>query len=330
MNLENISPQDFQLPPNSKKLVVPIIIVIIALILIFTSFYTVGPDEVGVVRRLGKYVRTTESGLHFLVPFNIEKVDKVKVDRIHKEEFGFRTISAGVQTTYSRKDYSDESLLLTGDLNITDVEWIVQYKIKDPVHYLFRVRNVEDTIRDVSESVMREVVGDRGVSEVLTVGRVEIGVAVQESMQDILDEYKSGIEILTVKLQDVNPPDPVKPSFNEVNQAKQEREKMINQAKQAYNKAIPKARGEANKMVQAAEGYALDRVNRSQGDASRFEAIYTEYRKSQDITKRRIFLETLQKVIPNMGEKILVDDTGEGLLKLLNVSELKEKGGTQQ
>ena len=221
-----------------------IIMVLVLLAALLTSFYSVGPDEVGVVRRFGRYIRSTDPGLHLKIPF-IETVNNVKVKYIFKEEFGFRTQSAGVITRYSQKQYFDESLMLTGDLNVLEVEWIVQFKVKDPVKLLFNVRNPLRTIRNISESVMRQVVGDHTVNEVLTTRRIEVNQEVQEKLQQIMDLYNSGIQIVTVRLQDVNPPDQVKPSFNEVNEAKQEKEKVINQAWEAYNKVIPKAKGEA-------------------------------------------------------------------------------------
>ncbi len=208
-----------------KKYIFPAVGGLLVLIFIFSGLYSVGPDEVGVIRRFGKYVRTTNPGLHFKIPMGIEKANNVKVRYIYKEEFGFRTIRPGVKTQYSSRDYFGESLMLTGDLNVLVVEWIVQFKIKDPVKFLFNVRDQRETIRNISEAVMRQVIGDNSVSEALTTRRVEINNVVQERLQKILDFYKTGIEIVTVKLQDVNPPNEVKPSFNAVNEAKQERDR---------------------------------------------------------------------------------------------------------
>jgi len=300
---------------------------ILILILAFTSFYTIDPEETGLVLRFGKFVRSTEPGLHFKIPFGVERVLKVPIQRQLKEEFGFRTVKAGVKSQYSVKPYQDESNMLTGDLNAAVVEWVVQYRIVDPYKYLFQVRNVEKTFRDMSEAVMRRVVGDRIVNEVLTVGRAEVAMEVTIGLQELCDQYETGIKVEQVVLQDVNPPDPVKPSFNAVNEAQQEKEKLINLAQSEYNREIPKARGEAEQTIQEAEGYALDRVNRSQGDATLFTAIYEAYRKAPEVTRTRMYLETMTAVLPQVESKIVVDDDLKGLLPLLNLNQTKTKGG---
>ncbi len=297
---------------------------ILGLIFVTTTFYSVATDEVGVVKRLGAYNRTVQPGLHLKLPFAIEKVHKVRVRYVFKEEFGFATARAGIRTTYQRGDFSSESLMLTGDLNTAVVEWIVQYKVKDPILYLFKVREVPGTIRDVAESAMRQIVGDRSVTEVLTVGRREVADQAALLMQSLLDEYETGIELVTVNLKDVNPPDAVKPSFNEVNQAKQERERMINDAWSEYNQEIPAAKGEAERVIRDAEGYALARVNRAQGDAERFVAIWREYSRAKDVTKRRLYLETMSEILPNIERKFIVDPDFENLVPLL---QLETKGG---
>ncbi|NOZ63935.1 MAG: FtsH protease activity modulator HflK, partial [Caldiserica bacterium] len=225
------------------------VLFIILIIALKTSFYTIQPDEVGVVQRLGRFTKISQPGLHFKLPFSIERVTPVRTAYVFKEEFGFRTRTPGVRTVYEGKDYPEESLLLTGDLNVINAEWIVQFKINDPVKYLFEIRNPRKTIRDISESVMRQVAGDYTFDEVLTTKRVEVNDLVQQKMQEILNSYQAGINVVTVKLQDVNPPDSVKPAFNEVNEAKQEREKLINQAWEVYNRTIPEAKGEAKKIV---------------------------------------------------------------------------------
>ena len=293
---------------------------IIIIAALFSSFYSVGPDEVGVIRRFGKYTRTTNPGLHLKIPF-MEKVNKVKVKYIFKEEFGFRTTRPGIVSQFSQRDFFDESLMLTGDLNVLVVEWIVQFKIKDPVKLLFNIRDPLRTIRNISEAVMRQVVGDNTVNEVLTTRRVEINQEVQDKLQEILDSYDSGIQIVTVKLQDVNPPDQVKPSFNEVNEAKQEKEKVINQAWEQYNKIIPRARGEAEKTIKESEGYALNRVNRAQGDAAKFIAIWEAYKNSKEVTKKRLYLEAMNEILPKAGKKFIVDSKEKGILPLLNLSQ---------
>lgn len=286
---------------------------------ISSSWYTVGPEENGIVLRFGAFVRTTEPGLHFKLPLRLERVIKVPVQRQLKEEFGFTTVQAGVRSQYSDRGKAGESNMLTGDLNAAVVEWVVQYRIVDSYQYLFRVRNVRETFRAMSEAVMRQVVGDRTVNEVLTVGRQEIADLVMVQLQALCDQYENGVKIEQVVLQDVNPPDQVKPAFNEVNEAQQERERMINEAQSEYNKVVPRARGEALQTIQQAEGYALDRVNRATGDAERFTALYEAYRTAPDITRKRIYLETLGAILPRVQNKIILDDELSGILPLLNL-----------
>jgi len=315
---------DFKIPKLDKSL--PLIAAAVLVVVIAaTGIYSTGPDEVGVIRRFGKYVRTTQPGLHFKIPL-IEKLNNVKVKYIFKEEFGFRTKKAGVVSRYSSREYFDESLMLTGDLNVLIVEWIVQFKVKDPVKLLFNIRNPQRTVRNISEAVMRQTVGDYSVNEVLTTRRVEINQEVQDKLQGILDTYDSGIHIVTVKLQDVNPPDPVKPSFNEVNEAKQEKEKVINQAWEAYNKIIPRARGEAEKTISEAEGYALKRINIAKGDAAKFTAVWEAYKNSKEVTKKRLYLEAMDEILQKAGNKFIVDPSQKGILPLLS---LNKEGGLQ-
>lgn len=305
------------------------LLVVIALILAYSSFYTVDPEEVGVVVRLGKFTAMTDPGLHFKIPLGIDRVTKVPVQRQLKLEFGFRTLRAGVRSQFATSGYEGESGMLTGDLNAVVVEWVVQYRVVDAYKYLFKVRNVTDTFRDMSEAVMRKVVGDRTVNEVLTVGRQEIEDLVMLDLQTLCEQYETGIRVDQVVLQDVNPPDPVRPSFNEVNQAEQERERLINEAQSEYNKVVPRAQGEARQTIQQAEGYALDRVNRAQGDAARFNALYVEYRKAPEVTRKRIYLETMERVLQKAGRKLVLDEELEGVLPLLNLQENKSPGGGQ-
>ena len=288
--------------------------------------YSIGPDEVGVIQRFGKYIGISSSGLHAKLPFGIDKATPIKVEKIFKEEFGGRTLRPGLRTEYSSGQYLEESLMLTGDLNILDVRWIVQFKIKDPIKLLFVVRDPQDTIRDVSEVVMRRLVGDYTVDEVLTTKREEVDHLAQQETQKILDDYQTGVQIVTVKLLDVNPPEKVKPAFNEVNEAKQEKEKMINQAWEAYNKVIPKAKGEAEKTIREAEGYALDKINRAKGEAERFLATLGEYKKAPQITQKRLYLETLAEALPRVKEKYIIDSKQSSILPLLNIG---EKGGVK-
>ncbi len=302
------------------------IVAFVLLLIAASSFYTVGPEEIGVILRVGKFVRTTDPGLHAKLPFGIESVTKVPIQRQLKEEFGFQTVSAGVRSQFSVRGRESESNMLTGDLNAAVVEWVVQYRIVDPYKYLFRVRNVRLTFRAMSEAVMREVVGDRTVNEVLTVGRQEIADLVEQDLQGMCDQYETGIKVDQVVLQDVNPPDPVKPSFNEVNEAQQETEMLINQAQSAYNKVIPRARGEALQTISEAEGYALARVNTARGDSALFVAVFNEYRKAPGITKTRIYLETMNRVLPQMQHKVVVDQDLRSILPLLNL-DTSAKGG---
>jgi membrane protease subunit HflK len=294
------------------------IIAVFILILLASTLFQVQPEEVGIITRFGKYVRKVESGLNMKVPI-IERLYKVAVERQQKEEFGFRTTSPGVRSEYTKEGTADESLMLTGDLNLADVEWVVQYRIEDPYSFLFRVREPVTALRDISEASMREIVGDRTVNEVLTVGRAEIASSVHQKIQELCTEYSLGIRIEQVVLQDVNPPDPVKDAFNDVNQAQQERETLINQARSEYNKVVPRAKGQAEETIQRAEGYATERVNNALGEASRFNALYLEYVKAPEVTKRRIYLETMEEILPRAGNKIITDEGGNNLLPLLQM-----------
>ncbi len=302
-----------------RRLVRNVVLALLALIFVFTGFYTVDPEELGIVTRFGKYVRSTSPGLHFKVPLGVERVQKVPVQRQLKEEFGFRTVTPDVRSQFVTEGLDQESNMLTGDLNAAVVEWVVQYRIVDPYKYLFRVREVRETFRAMTEATMRYVVGDRTVNEILTVGRAEAATLVEQELQRLCDQYETGIKVDQVVLQDVNPPDPVKPSFNEVNQAQQEREKLINQAQSEYNQVVPRAAGEAQQTVQQAEGYALDRVNRARGDAARFRAYFDAYQQAPDVTRRRIYLETMGQTLPKVPRKVVVDKDVRGILPLLNL-----------
>jgi modulator of FtsH protease HflK len=302
-----------------------------ALILLAVTFYQVQPEEVGVVLRFGRYVRTSDPGLHMRMPF-AERVLKVPVQRQLKQEFGFRTEEAGVRSRYSPAEFNDEAMMLTGDLNVAIVEWIVQYRVSDPYQFLFKVRNPEETFRAMNEALMREVVGDRTVTEVLTVGRQEIETRVEEALQALSKQYELGIVVDQVVLQDVNPPDPVKPSWDAVNQAQQQRDRLINEARAEYNKVVPRAKGEAEQTILQAQGYALDRVNRAQGDSARFKSVYDSYRRAPDVTRRRMYLETMGRVLPQIGGKVFLDKNAKGILPLLPLQNLqaapaKETGG---
>lgn len=312
-------------PQIKKSWVIGIIVGIFGIIILSTMFYQVDTDSVGVITRFGKYIDTTQPGLHVKIPLGIDKVVRVPVRRVQKEEFGFRTVKAGIRTEYIKGRNQDVSLMLTGDLNSAVVEWIVQYQIGNPVDYLYNIRNVRSIIRDASESVVRKVVGDRSVDEVIILSRRKIAQDSKVQLQEILNSMGAGIHIVTLALKDVNPPDPVKPAFNEVNEAKQEMERMVNEAWESYNKIIPKAKGEAEKTIRQAEGYALNRVNRAQGDAEKFLAIWKEYSRAKDVTKRRLYLEAMNEILPEIQKKYIIDSSQKGLLQLLNLDEKGEK-----
>jgi membrane protease subunit HflK len=293
------------------------------LTLFWSTWFTVQPEETGIVQRFGAVERTVGPGLHFKLPNGIESVRLVPTARVLKEEFGFATVpsSGGGRTQYvaDKKPFKDVSLMLTGDLNVIDVQWIVQYRIEDPVRFLFQVRDSRQTIRDVAEAVMRRVVGNRLGSDVLTVGRVAVSSEVKEEMQKILSEYETGVRLVTVELQDVTPPDTVKPAFNEVNEARQDRERTINQAQEQANREIPKARGEATRTITEAEGYAVERVNRANGEATRFKAVLTEYERAPEVTRRRLYLEAIGSILPEAAALYIVDSDQKALLPWLRL-----------
>jgi membrane protease subunit HflK len=318
------TPPQFRPPDIKLGRILSIVLVLILLALGWSMVFQVEPEEVGVVLTFGAYSREASPGLNFKLPFPIQTVIKVPVQRQLKQEFGFETVRPGRRTVYSERNFEEESLMLTGDLNVAEVAWITQYRIDNPYLALFKVRNAEETLRDMNEAVMRAVIGDRSVNEVLTVGRQEIASEVELRLQELCDLYENGIRIDQVVLQDVTPPEQVKNSFNEVNQAQQERERMINEALAEKNRVVPRARGEAQQAVQEAEGYATDRVNRAQGDAALFESVLASYRRAPDVTRRRIYLETMQQVLPGIERKVVLDKDLEGILPLLN---LDGKGG---
>ncbi len=298
-----------------------VILLIGLIVLLFGSsmIYTVDTNEVGVVQRFGKYVRTETSGLKFKLPAGIEKVTKVS-KKVEKEVFGLSTSSSDFSRFTSSSEDIDESLMLTGDLNVGVVPWIVQYRIRDAYKYLFKVQDSLQFLRDMSEASMRLVVGDRSINEVIN-NRPEIAAEAKDKLQKDLDEAETGIEVVTVELGNTNVPGPVQDSFNEVNQAVQEKEKIIYQAREEYNRVIPKAKGEAEQTVLAAEGYAMERVNQAKGDAARFTEQYQEYAKSKDVTRRRLYLETIGTVFPSIGEIYIIDSEQKNLLPLLNLGE---------
>ena len=312
--------------PGSLRTIGVIVAVILLIVALTGAYYQIEPDEVGVVTRFGRFVRITNPGPHGKIPFGIESVQKVPVQRQLKQEFGFRTVRAEIQSSYVKDEKtSAESLMLTGDLNVATVEWIVQYKISDPYKYLFKLRDVEDTFRLMAEASMRTVVGDHSVTELLTVGREAIAARAKELLSNLCKLYDNGIAVQQLVLQDVDPPELVKPSFNAVNQAIQERERAINEAWAEYNQEIPRARGRAEQTVEAAEGYAVDRVNRAKGDAQRFVALEEQYAKSPEVTRKRIYLETLAAVLPTAGKKLIFDERAKGILPMFPLGPTSEK-----
>ena len=322
-----VPPQMDEIVKKFKKIKLPggpILLIIIIILLVGTStFYTVKQDEVGVIQRFGKYVRTTQPGLQFKLPVGIEKVTKVNVKRVQTEEFGFSSGKAGSISRFSgESDNVNAALMLTGDLNVGLVPWIVQYRVKNPYNFLFKVRDVRRILTDMSEAAMRLVVGDRSINDIIN-KRDEIAVEARGILQKELDHAETGIHIITIEMKRTNVPGPVQPSFNEVNQAVQEKEQMIYQAKEEYNKEIPEAKGEAERTIKAAEGYALDRVNRGKGDVARFVSVYKEYTKAKDVTKRRLYLETLRGLLPKLGPKYIIDSNQKNFLPLLNLGEQK-------
>lgn len=301
------------------KLVASVLLLLMALA-VLTAYYTVPSDSVAVVQRFGKYLWTAPSGLHFKLPLGIDSATIVPVKRQLKQEFGFST--PGVGDPYQGpgpRDAKRETQMVTGDLNAALVEWVVQYRISDPVKFLFEVRKPSETLRYVSESVMREVVGDRTVDEVITIGRQEIESEALTKMQALSTKYAMGISIDQVQLKNINPPQPVQESFNEVNQAQQQKEKLINEARRDYNKVIPLAEGEKDQRIREADGYRLKRINEAEGDAARFRAMLAEYGKAPEVTRRRIYVETLQELMPGIRSKVIVDESARGVLPLLNL-----------
>lgn len=311
---------DIKLPKIKPGVIKLVVVAVFILILLVGSIYQISPEEIGAILRFGKFVRSTDPGLHLKLPLGIEKLIKVPVQRQLKMEFGFRTTRPGIRTEYRVTTESiRESVMLTGDLNVAVVEWIVQYKIKDPYKYLFKIRDAESTFRYMNEAVVRRVVGDNSVDEVITIGRARIAMEAQEELQELCDLYEIGIEVNQLIFQDVNPPDQVKPSFNEVNESLQEKERKINEAWSEYNELIPRSRGEAQQMISAAEGYAMERVNNSKGDANRFIAIYREYARAPLVTRKRLYLETINVILPKIGKKIIFDEKQKNILPLLNL-----------
>jgi membrane protease subunit HflK len=312
---------------NPQKGLLPVLVVVVLIVLgAYTSMYEVDTEETGVVLRFGKFSGFADPGLHFKLPLGIDRVYLVPTGRVLKEEFGFRTVTPDIRSTFTKRGLEEESLTLTGDLNVSDVEWIVQFQVADPFKFMFRINDPVGTIRDIAEAMVRKVIGNANVTEVLTTERALLANEIQGDLQSTLNEYDIGVRIVTVKFQDVTPPDPVKAAYNEVNEAEQQRESLIFQAREQFNREVPRARGEAKKVLQEAEGYAVERVNKARGETNRFLALLTEYRKAPSVTRSRIYLETLEEVLPRLEEIYVMDDKTGGLLPLLPLRKTMEGG----
>jgi membrane protease subunit HflK len=323
---QNFQQMQINLPKIPKKTIQIIVVVFIAAIVLYGMIYQISPDEMGVIQRFGKFVRTTDPGLHAKLPFGIETLTRVPVQRQLKHEFGFRTTTPGIRSEFTiPPDAQKEAVMLTGDLNVLNVEWIVQYKIKDPYKYLFKMREAESTFRDMNEAVVRRIIGDNSVDEVLTTGRDRLAHEARQALQDLCNTYEIGIEVSQLIFQDINPPEAVKPSFNDVNESLQEKERKINEAWAEYNNEIPKATGVAEQTIRGAEGYATERVNNSKGDASRFVSVFQEYARAPQVTRKRLYLETMNDVMQKIGKKVIMDGQLKGLLPLLNLNEEVKK-----
>ena len=309
-------------------IVIGALLIVLLIAVLLTSSYTVGAESEGVVLRFGKFFKTVEPGLHFKLPLGIDAVTVLPIRRQLKLEFGFST-AGYTNPIQAGQDPEEEKSMVTGDLNAALVEWVVQYRIEDPRQYLFDVRNPEGTLRDLSEAAMREVIGDRTVDELITIGRQDIEIEALARMQELSKRYHLGIRVDQVQLKNVNPPSQVQASFNEVNKAQQDRENAINIANGEYNKAVPKAKGQADQTIRGAEGYRFKRVNEAEGDVAAFSAVLQQYVKAPEITRTRLYLETMSEVLPLMGQKIIIDESLRQLLPILPLS-TKPGEGRQQ
>ena len=298
--------------PKGGGQFVYLLIGVVGIVVAFTAFYTIQPDEQGVVLRFGKYLKTTDPGLHFKLPLGIDEAIKVKTKLILQQDFGFR--AGRDESAAQRVELDSESMMLTGDLNVADVEWVVQFQISDPQKFLFQTREPITNLRDIAQAIMRRVVGDRLVTDVLTIGRIEISDEAMKLMQDVLDKYDMGVRIVSIKLQDVNPPGPVKPSFNDVNAAKQEQEQLINQSERKYNEVIPEARGQAEKRISEARGKSLALINKAKGDVAKFNSVLAEYKLAPRVTEDRLYLDAMETVFTQQESIILVDEKLKGIV----------------
>ena len=308
-----------------KKYIIPIAFVIGIIIIGYSTVFTVKANEEAAILRFGKYTETVGPGLHFKLPFGIDRVYAGEVKRIYNEEFGYRTLRSGRESVidYNFRGASEVSLMLTGDRNCAEVHWVVRYKINNLKEFLFNVRDVQSTIRDVSETVMRRIIGDMSIDEVLTIGRRKIEEIAEIEMETILDSYGCGIDVQVVNLKGVNPPGQVKDAFDAVNKAVQLRDQITNEAEGRKNKVIPAAMGKKEQTIREAEGYKIKRINEATGDTKAFLAVWSEYEKAKDVTRRRLYLETMAKVIPKCEEIYIIDKDQKGILPILNLGESK-------
>jgi len=298
-----------------------IILVIVVVQVVYSSFFMIAPSEVGVILRLGQYSRTTPSGLHFKIPY-VDKLFRVDVENIRKEEFGFRS-RPSQQVTFEKRGYDSESLMLTADKNVINVAWIVQYKVADPYAFLFKVADVMQAIRDMSESVTRRIVGNMDFDYVLSnrdLLAASVKIELQSQLDGLFPKSMSGVTIGTVQFQDINPPDQVKPAFNEVNEADQDMKRLVNEAEENYNRVIPKAAGDAKRIVEEAYGYQAQRINNAKGETQRFLDILKEYKAAPDVTRKRMYLETMKNILPDVQSVYVIDKTQQAPLPLLNIT----------
>ena len=305
-------------PFSGPGKVVAIVAAFIVLQAAAGAFYTIKPGEVGIVLRFGQFHRTTTPGLHFKIPY-VEEMTKVDVESVRKEEFGFRTRTATAGAAYDRKGFDMEALMLTGDKDVIEVAWIVQYKVSDPVLFLYKVRDVAQIVRDASETVTRRIVGNMDFDYVLS-NREILAANARKELQGQLDRLESGVNVLTLQLLDINPPEQVKPAFNEVNIADQDMKRLVNEAEETYNRVIPKARGSAKQIVEEARGYAVERINRANGETNRFQAIVKEYEGAEEVTRQRLYLEAMQEILPQVDQVYVVDASQQNILPLLDLS----------
>lgn len=312
----------FRFPAGKSVWIV--VLVVLLLFLGASSYYSVDPEQTAIVQRFGSVVRMADPGPHFRIPFGIETVRKVRNRRVLVLESGYRTVKSGARSQFTEKGFEEQARMLCGDLNVVDLQWTVQYQIKDPIDYLFRVEDVEAAINDISEAVVRSIVGNRYSDDVLTVGRASIAEMAKVDMQQILDSYKTGILIVAVQLQNATPPNLVKAAFNEVNEAGQEKERMINDAQKVSSQEIPRAYGEAKQIISQAEGYALEKINRAQGEASRFLDILAEYQKAPEVSRQRMYVEALQALTGKMERLVVLDEKQRNVLPLLDLNRIAD------